>query len=228
MSSRKMKVKVKKKKINIKRIVITLLIFLCIFGVSNYLINLPITNIYVLGNDLISDKEIIELAELDNYPSFIKTYFKDYNKLLTKNEYIKEVEVTRKIFGKIYLNIEEKKPLFFYNEKIILSTSEQVINKYNLNNLPYIKNDITSVYHKFIEKYLLVEPKVSYKISEIEYVPNGIDKERFLLTMTDANYVYITLAKIEKLNKYNTIVSELNNKKGIVYLDSGDYIEIKD
>jgi len=75
---------------------------------------------------------------------------------------------------------------------------------------------------------LLVEPKVSYKISEIEYVPNGIDKERFLLTMTDANYVYITLAKIEKLNKYNTIVSELNNKKGIVYLDSGDYIEIKD
>ena len=45
--------------------------------------------------------------------------------------------------------------------------------------------------------------------------------------MTDSNYVYITLSKINKLNKYNSIVSKLENQKGIIYLDSGDYVEIK-
>ena len=45
--------------------------------------------------------------------------------------------------------------------------------------------------------------------------------------MTDSNYVYITLSKIDKINKYNSIVQELDNQKGIIYLDSGDYVEIK-
>ena len=45
--------------------------------------------------------------------------------------------------------------------------------------------------------------------------------------MTDSNYVYITLSKIDKVNKYNSIVQKLENKKGIIYLDSGDYVEIK-
>ena len=45
--------------------------------------------------------------------------------------------------------------------------------------------------------------------------------------MTDSNYVYITLSKIEKINKYNSIIQKLENKKGIIYLDSGDYVEIK-
>ena len=46
--------------------------------------------------------------------------------------------------------------------------------------------------------------------------------------MVDGNYVHITLSKIEKINKYNSIVNELEGKKGIIYLDSGDYVEIKD
>ena len=46
--------------------------------------------------------------------------------------------------------------------------------------------------------------------------------------MTDYNYVYINLSKIDKINKYNSIVQKLANKKGIIYLDSGDYVEIKD
>ena len=46
--------------------------------------------------------------------------------------------------------------------------------------------------------------------------------------MDDGNLVYITLTKIEKLNKYNDIKDKMDNKTGIIYLDSGNYIEIKD
>ena len=46
--------------------------------------------------------------------------------------------------------------------------------------------------------------------------------------MNDGNLIYITLSKITKINKYNSIYSELDGKNGIIYLDSGDYIELKE
>ncbi len=46
--------------------------------------------------------------------------------------------------------------------------------------------------------------------------------------MNDSNIVYITLTKINKINKYNRIKDKMNNKTGVIYLDSGDYIELKD
>ena len=46
--------------------------------------------------------------------------------------------------------------------------------------------------------------------------------------MNDGNYIYITLTKIKRLNKYNEIKEEMNGKKGIIYLDSGNYVEVKD
>ena len=45
--------------------------------------------------------------------------------------------------------------------------------------------------------------------------------------MIDENYVYVSLSKIEKINKYNSIVESMKEQKGSIYLDSGDYVEIK-
>ena len=45
--------------------------------------------------------------------------------------------------------------------------------------------------------------------------------------MNDGNSVYITLSKINKLNSYNSIVSRMEGRNGIIYLDSGNYIELK-
>ena len=48
-----------------------------------------------------------------------------------------------------------------------------------------------------------------------------IDKNRFLLRMNDGNYVYINLANMDNLNKYEEIYTTLDeNKKGILNLDS--------
>ncbi len=80
----------------------------------------------------------------------------------------------------------------------------------------------------FINYFSKIDTNILTKISEIEYVPNEVDKQRFLLTMNDGNYVYITLTKITKINKYNSIKDQLEGKLGIIYLDSGDYVEIKE
>ena len=227
MATQKVKVKVKKRKLKIKNILICILLFtIIILGVA-YLINLPIKNIYINGNELVSDKEIITTTKLNNYPSFIKTYFMDIKTKLKTNPYIKDVHIKRKMFNKIYLEIEEYRPLFIYQDKLVLSSSKKVDNKYEIDYVPYIANDIDSIYTRFIEKFNLVNDDILLKISHIEYVPNEVDKERFIFYMVDSNYVYITLSKIEKVNKYNSIVKQLEGKKGIIYLDSGDYVEIK-
>ena len=90
-----------------------------------------------------------------------------------------------------------------------------------INYVPDTKYDI------FVNKYILLDNKVKQKISEIKYDPNTIDEDRFFLYMNDGNYVYITLTKMELLNKYNDAITKFEGKKGTLYLDSGNYFEIR-
>lgn len=80
---------------------------------------------------------------------------------------------------------------------------------------------------EFARKFSNINNDILRQISEVEYSPLLVDSDRFLLYMCDGNFVYVTLTKIDKLNKYNDIKDELIDKKGIIYLDSGDYVEIK-
>lgn len=44
--------------------------------------------------------------------------------------------------------------------------------------------------------------------------------------MNDGNYVYITTTRLDNINKYENVLLELEGKKGIIYLDSGNHFEI--
>lgn len=227
MADKKVKVKITKKRLKIKNILITIIILLLIISFVIEIINLPVKNIYITGNNILNDKTIITLADLNEYPSHISTFFTNIKNKILENDYIKNVKIKRTISRKIYIEIEEYKPICIYKDKLVLSSSNKVNNTYNIDYVPYVINDIDEIYDKFISKFTKVDNDILLKISHIEYSPNEVDKERFLLYMTDSNYVYITLSKIDKINKYNSIVQELENQKGIIYLDSGDYIEVK-
>ena len=228
MATKKVKIKVTEKRINIKKILCVLIILATITLGIIYFIHRPLKNIYINGNNILSDKEIIELSGLSDYPPYINTYFMNIKGNLYKNDYIKEVTIKRNIAGKIYIKIKEYTPVAIYKNELILSSKEKVTNNYNINYVPYISNDIDAIYDKTIEAFTKIKPNILFKISHIEYVPNEVDTERFLLYMVDSNYVYITLTKIDKINKYNSIINKLEGKKGIIYLDSGDCVEIKD
>ena len=218
---------VKHRKIKFANILVVLLLFYIIGYFIYRILVAPINNIYIVNNKYLSDQEIIDISGIRNYPSFIlTTSFSIKNKLM-KNSLINDVKVTKKIGNVIEINVEEYEPLFVYDNKILLSSGNTIDGDFNL---PVIKNKINDdILDKLISKYQNVENEIRLLISEIEYVPNDIDKERFLITMNDGNYVYITLYKINSLNEYVKIVSSLNtNKNGILYLDSGNYFEVFD
>ena len=138
---------------------------------------------------------------------------------------IKDAKV-KKQFRKITIKIEENYPLF-YNQNIKKTVMYDFRETKDNMNAPILINSLTDeVYKLFKEKMKLVKRNIIDRISEIKYDPNSVDEERFLFTMNDGNYVYITLEKIENINSYIDIIKTFENKKGILYLDSGEYFEL--
>ena len=144
-----------------------------------------------------------------------------------KNIYILNNKIVsdKEIINESYL---DNYPYYFLTFKSKIKSNLLKNNNYKINNLPIITNDISSVYDDFVYYFTKIDDNILLKISQIEYTPNEVDKSRFLLYMNDGNSVYITLTRIEKLNRYSSIVSQMDGKLGIIYLDSGDYIELKD
>lgn len=213
---------VKKNKF-VKLLIILLVLYIIGFNIYRLLV-LPINNIYIKNNEYLTDQEVIDIAGIRDYPSFALTSKFKIRNNLRKNEFIKDVKVSKKIGRTVTITINEYIPLFKYKDKIILESGKQIERSLNL---PIIINDVDEdILSKLVEKFINVDDEIRLMISEIKYDPNNIDKERFLFTMNDGNYVYITLYKITSINEYIKILSTLpSDKKGTLFLDSGNYFK---
>lgn len=221
----------KKRKLKIKNILILLAIILMLVGVFYYILKMPINNIYITGNNILTDSIIMKEAKINKYPSFLLTSSREIKSNLEKNDYIKNVKVIKKLDNIIEIKITEYKAIALINQgsNILLSSGNIVSNTYELSDVPILNNSVAdNIFSDFVKKFNKIDNKILRQISQLEYSPVNVDDKRFLLYMDDGNLVYITLTKIEKLNKYNDIKDKMDNKTGIIYLDSGNYIEIKD
>ena len=217
----------KKRKLKVKNLLIVLLIFIVILLGVAFLTDVKLNNIIVKGNSLYSDWEIIEMAGLDDYPSSLKTLSSTVEKRLEENDYIKKAKVTRPSLTKIVIDVEENLPLFYYlpENKTILTDKTEVTDNFPV---PTVINYVPdNIYSDFLKSMSSIDYDIIKRISEIKYDPNEVDDGRFFLTMNDGNQVYLTLNKFTKLDDYLDIIKEFDNKKGILYLDSGEYFEVK-
>lgn len=206
-------------------LILMLLVLVCCF--IYIFCDTNIKNIFISGNNYITDQEVIEIAGLEEYPDFFSKSSLSIRKRILKDKRIKDVNVKKELFNKLYINISEKKMLFIYNDKIILEDKSEIENINNIN-LPVLINYTVDVkYDDLIKKISKIDNSVLEKISEIKYDPNEYDEDRFLLYMNDSNLVYVTLTKLNYLNKYNDYVEKFEGKKGTLYLDSGNYFEIR-
>lgn len=218
----------KKRKLKVRKLFTVVFIFTLILLGLAFLTDVKINNIIVKGNNLYSDWEIIKMAKLDGYPSSLKTLSRNIEKNLEKDNYINEVNVERPSLTKVVINVKENLPLFYYLpiDKTILTDKSETKDNFPV---PTVINYIPDkVYSKFLKAISSVDYDIIKRISEIKYDPNEVDEGRFFLTMNDGNRVYLTLNKFTKIDNYLDIIKEFDNKKGILYLDSGEYFEVKE
>ena len=218
----------KKRKIKTKSLVLLFcFVTLLLLGLS-FMMDIKINNVIVRGNVLYDDYDIIKIAHLENYPSSLRNSSFTIKRVLEKDPYIKKAKVYKTSLFKVVIEVNENLPLFYYlpTKKTILMDNSETNDNFPV---PTVINYVPDkIYEYLLNKISLIDYNIFKRVSEIKYDPNDVDDERFLFTMNDGNYIYITLEKMNKMNNYLDIIKSFNNKKGILYLDSGEYFEVKE
>lgn len=200
-----------------------------LFAIIVYLvINIRIKNIYVKGNKLISDQEIIELAGIENYPKLFSISSLKMTNKIKLNKVIKDCYVKKNIFGRVDIEVTEYNMVLKdeTTNSIYLSNNSLIAEEEYITGLPSLVNVVEKdVLQNFLKKLDMVDKNILAKISEIEYVPNEYDKDLFLFYMNDGNHIYINTNRLLNINKYESVLEQLEGQKGIIYLDSGNHFE---
>lgn len=233
---------IKRKKLKLKlNVVFNALLILVIAGLLiSYVLTLKIKNIKILGTTEIKDINIIEKINISDYPYIYKLNIKKSEKTLEEIPLIKDVKIKRNIFGKLTIEIEEEKILFFYkyNNKYITNSGNSITDEKEYYGYPTLINFTPdTVFESFVNGLNKIDYNIIKMINEIEYTPyksaDGtiIDNNHFTLKMNDTNTVMIDTVNIKNLNKYQTIIAspDMDSKHGIIYLDTinDDRIYIK-
>ena len=173
---------------------------------------------YAMSNDM--------TTALESASTVTKVVFDGFSKIYNDEE---DVEIKKRLGFILELDIKEKKVLYVTRStnKYKLSTFEDIENN-NEYDVPMLINFVPEDIEKeFTEKLSEVETNILSLISEIEYSTTDYDDERFILYMNDGNQVYVTNNRVEVLNKYIDIMKKISSdKKGILYLDNGNYFKI--
>ena len=222
--------KKKKKKFRVKRALLVLFLLLVLILVIYVISLLKVKTYYVYDNKYLTDEEVLDILKLNKKSSFLLTNTLTEKAIINKSKRIKDVKIKRTPTLEVKVYVTEYKILYYdeENKYSVLEGGETI--DYKDDNSPVLVNKIEDkeIYKKFINKMNKVDSSILDVISEIKYVANGIDKERFLFSMNDGNYVYVTISKLTKINEYRSVIDSVEDKRGILYLDYGNYFVPKE
>lgn len=208
----------RKKKLKIFRVFLLLILLSILVLLFLFLSKIKVQGYYISGNNYYSDQEILNMTGLDKYPSYLLTTSYSVNSRIKNDKLIKNIKIKKTIDGKFKVIVIENKILFYDSNKNKSVITDKSLVDYYYKYSPVLVNEINNkkVYEKFIKKFNTINEDVFFNISEIKYEPNDIDKERFLFSMNDGNYVYVTMSKFNLIDNYLEIAKTLNNKNGIL------------
>lgn len=224
------KKKKRKKKIKVFRVFLVLVVITLLVLLVMFLGKVKVRGFYISGNTYYDDQKILNITGLDKYPSFLLTNSYTVNSKIKDDKLINNIKIKKTLDGKFKVIVTENKILFYDSNKNKSVITNGSLIDYYYEYSPVLVNEISDkkIYKKFLKKFNLVDKNTLLNISEIKYEPNDIDKERFLLSMNDGNYVYVTMSKFSAINNYLEISKTLGEKNGILYLDYGNYFVPKE
>lgn len=227
-----MKKNKKKKKLNIIKLLVFILIFYIIIYSIYSLLNMKIRNIVIKGNTYLKDYEIIEQANIKDYPPMLTLNKNKTINKLKKLDLISDATIKKSFDFTITIEVVEKKIILEYDNNYYLSDGSKIKGSYL--GTPTLVNYVPEgTLKKFLNEMGKLDYDIINSISEIEYSPtknsdgNITDEDIFIFKMNDGMIVYISTDKIDIMNKYQKIYASLGDKKGILHLDKGNYLEVQ-
>lgn len=219
--------KIKRRKIKYKNVTLMLFILVILLGICFFITSTRIKNIYIEGNSILTDQQIIDECGIRDYPKIISINRKKMESNLKDNPYIEDVSIKySNLMREVKITIKENRPLLYYQyeDAYLLSNGKRIKDKYSLPTL--INQTPEDILEKLLKKIYKLDENILGRISEIKYSPSKVNDNLFYLTMNDGNQVYVDFNTFNKLENYPDFIKGLDNRKGILHLDSGDYLEI--
>lgn len=227
-----MKKNKKKKKLNIIKLLVFILIFYIIIYSIYSLLNMKIRNIVIKGNTYLKDYEIIEQANIKDYPPMLTLNKNKTINKLKEIDLISDATIKKSFDFTLTIEIVEKKIILEYDNNYYLSDGSKIKGSYL--GTPTLVNYVPEgTLKKFLNEMGKLDYDIINSISEIEYSPtknsdgNITDEDIFIFKMNDGMIVYISTDKLDIMNKYQKIYASLGDKKGILHLDKGNYLEVQ-
>ena len=227
-----MKKNKKKKKLNIIKLLVFILIFYIIIYSIYSLLNMKIRNIVIKGNTYLKDYEIIEQANIKDYPPMLTLNKNKTINKLKELDLISDATIKKSFDFTLTIEVVEKKIILEYDNNYYLSDGSKIKGIYL--GTPTLVNYVPEgTLKKFLNEMGKLDYDIINSISEIEYSPtknsdgNITDEDIFIFKMNDGMIVYISTDKIDIMNKYQKIYASLGDKKGILHLDKGNYLEVQ-
>lgn len=227
-----MKKNKKKKKLNIIKLLVFILIFYIIIYSIYSLLNMKIRNIVIKGNTYLKDYEIIEQANIKDYPPMLTLNKNKTINKLKELDLISDATIKKSFDFTITIEVVEKKIILEYDNNYYLSDGSKIKGSYL--GTPTLVNYVPEgTLKKFLNEMGKLDYDIINSISEIEYSPtknsdgNITDEDIFIFKMNDGMIVYISTDKLDIMNKYQKIYASLGDKKGILHLNKGNYLEVQ-
>ena len=137
--------KKKKRVFKVKNIIILLFVFLGIVFLIYYGLTMPVKNVYISGNEILSDDKIMKISDLYEYPSFLLTSSRDISKNILNDPYVKGVKIHKKFGNVVEIVIQEYRVVCSFGNKILLENGRFLENSYSVMDVPLLINVVISV-----------------------------------------------------------------------------------
>lgn len=225
----------RKKKAN-RKLLFYLSIFFLLISLIIYLQS-PLSNIkeiQVLGNKVVSKKEIVKRSELTTETNVWGISKKSITRALETHPLIERVEVKRKLPQTVQLYVIEYKIVGFKMGKkgyFPILENGTIIKEQQMH-----PSGEAPIFHNFKEnEYLIrtaeelaeIPDDIFNLISEISWEPSEKNKYKIVLYMSDGYIVHATIRDFaNKMAMYPSIVAQLDpDEKGIIHMGVGTYFE---
>ena len=217
-----------KKILNVPRIIVFLLLIYIVISFGIFVYNEKVHHFEIQGISYYKDIDIIRKLDLQDYPSFISINPNSLKNELELDPLIESAKVSYGWNFTIKIEIVENPPVFMIksNNNVVLKDGSQIDYDESFGTLPMLLNNTPTESMVLLANNLAeVDKGILYMISEITYTPYNstntiLDNNRFLLSMSDYNQVYINAKTCTWLNSYlDVIAAEKLTKPGTFFFD---------
>ena len=217
-----------RKILNIPRIIVFLLIIYIIVSLGMYVYKEKVHRYEISGLNYYKEIDIIRILELEDYPVLLSLNRKELKEKLESDPLIISANIKYGLDFSLKIEIEENTPVLMIksSKNVVLRDGNQIPYEDRFGALPMLLNNTpTESLVALAENLSKVDSGILYMISEITYTPYNssntlLDNNRFLLSMSDKNQVYINAKNCEWLNEYlNVIANNRITDAGTFYFD---------